>query len=176
MKRINAQSGYTLLEMLIAVTLFIVIVVGVISIFISIHRAQTRAEASRILQENLRYATEVMVTEISEGMIDYSRYSDPISNPIQSVDETTGLFLTDYDFYMDNGRLIMSTVGGQGGTELANLTDTSVEVTELTFIILPASPTEDMQEMVTFYLSATSTKEDFVEMDIQTTESTRVYN
>ena len=58
------QSGVTLLEMLVAVSLFSVVVLAATGIFKMVTEGQRNAIAAQNIQENMRYAFEAMSKEI----------------------------------------------------------------------------------------------------------------
>lgn len=61
------STGFTLLEMIAALGVFSVVIVIFSSTFLSLLNAERRAQASAGVQDNLRFALEVMSKEIRTG-------------------------------------------------------------------------------------------------------------
>jgi len=82
------QHGLSLVELLIAMALGLLLMTGVISIFISAKQGYTNQDATSQLQENARFALEMMTREIR--MAGYGGCSDAIS-VANTLDGYTGL-------------------------------------------------------------------------------------
>ena len=68
MKRIPKHiRGFTLIEIIIAMTIFSIIMVSVLSIFLFSSQMSSRVEMNRIMQENIKNVTE----DIAENMRRY---------------------------------------------------------------------------------------------------------
>jgi type II secretory pathway pseudopilin PulG len=68
MKKNQKQNGYSLVEIMVAVSLFAFEIIIVLSIFQMVNKSQKNAIASQNIQENLRYAFEVMSKELRQAV------------------------------------------------------------------------------------------------------------
>ncbi|MCX6796416.1 MAG: hypothetical protein NTW06_02865 [Candidatus Falkowbacteria bacterium] len=69
MKKKQTQNGYSLLEIVVATSLFAFVMLMTLSIFQSVNEGQKSAIASQNIQENLRFALEVISKEIRQAVI-----------------------------------------------------------------------------------------------------------
>ena len=168
MKSRQRQNGFTLVEILVAVAIFLIVLVVIVAIFGSLHQAQLRSEAERILQENLRFTVDIMAKEIRNGQIDFgpNGYNGDTTLPKNE------LFLSDYSFYLNNGTVYFEPVGG----EAEALTGERVEITDLRFYIHPSdlALVGQNQERVTLFIAGRDEQEEEIEMSIQTTIASRI--
>lgn len=67
-KIVLKNNGYGLIDMIVAIGLFAFMMVMVLSIFQSINEAQKTVMSAQNIQENLRYALEVMSKEIRQAI------------------------------------------------------------------------------------------------------------
>lgn len=67
-----ARNGFTLIEMLIAMTIFVVFMGVLINSYSSIVRGQREANDYRILYSEARNVFEIVIQEFRDGMIDYA--------------------------------------------------------------------------------------------------------
>ena len=65
----NGRAGFTLLELLIAISIFSILVVVVAGIYVAFSRAQAEVRASQRLLNDSQYAIEVMAREIRNNLI-----------------------------------------------------------------------------------------------------------
>jgi len=68
------QTGFTLVEILVSLTIFVIVTVVSITAFIQIITAQRKADLSRMVYEEGRFFMEKMVKEIRNNTIDYAFY------------------------------------------------------------------------------------------------------
>ncbi len=89
----NKNKGFTLMEMLIAISIFVIFVVASLSIYSATLRASQETRALTSVQKEAQFMMQVMAKRIrtSHIMYDYSGYSPSISNP------TTILALEDFN-------------------------------------------------------------------------------
>jgi len=76
-KQASSQLGLSLVELLIAMALSLILMTGVISIFISAKQGYSNQDATAQVQENARFALDIMTREIR--MAGYGGCSDAIS-------------------------------------------------------------------------------------------------
>ncbi|MFH1207284.1 MAG: prepilin-type N-terminal cleavage/methylation domain-containing protein [Patescibacteria group bacterium] len=78
---INNKKGFTLIEMIIALSIFVLILLIATNVFVIINRSQRKVAAAQKIQDDVRYMMEVMAQDIRLGRINYDFYSD-ISNGV----------------------------------------------------------------------------------------------
>ncbi len=155
----KTQKGFTLIEVLVAVTIFVLILVGVISIFLSLQRSQLRADDMRATQDNLRYITEVMASDIRDH--DIPAEADFLSNE---------LTLGDTYYYVDDEVLYREV-----GAVAARLSNADVDITRMSVYVVNPESVEPEQGRVTVVLEAQSTDKYETTLAIQATISSLVY-
>lgn len=96
MKKSSTPRGFTLVEIMVAVSLFIVVAFIVTSAFTSFAEANRRAQATRISVDNLNFAMESIVLKMREGN-DY-RCGDDYECPNSPSETVT--------FLADNGKTV----------------------------------------------------------------------
>lgn len=74
-KNINNKKGFTLVELLIAICIFMMFIVVATDAFIQIIRAQKSANETRLMYSELRNFTDYLNNELREGGIDYFCYN-----------------------------------------------------------------------------------------------------
>ena len=69
MRKLRQQknTGFTLLEMIVAIGVFIVVVTISLSAFLNVHDIQLKMSAFRAANDNINFAIETMVRDIEEG-------------------------------------------------------------------------------------------------------------
>lgn len=75
----SQNKWFTLIEIIISITILSVIMVSVFSIYWNLISINKKLEVSRAIQENTKSITESIATSIRNNWIDYSRYNT--SNP-----------------------------------------------------------------------------------------------
>ncbi|MBI2099484.1 type II secretion system protein [Candidatus Uhrbacteria bacterium] len=68
------SKGFTLVEMLVAVSLFSIVVAATADLYLAISRAQKSVRARQRLGSEARFAAELISREIRAGTIDYAAY------------------------------------------------------------------------------------------------------
>ncbi|MCX6800202.1 MAG: prepilin-type N-terminal cleavage/methylation domain-containing protein [Candidatus Falkowbacteria bacterium] len=140
------NKGITLMEMLVAIAIFSVTIVSVTQIFILVLDGQQNALAARNIQENMRYAFEIMSKELRMARINTSTYLDPNVCPDMSVgrvydngqfaDTSAGLLrVRNYHdecvkYYLEDGRIKVDRDGVS-----AFLTPNEIRVNRLEFVV-----------------------------------------
>lgn len=82
MKKINNKKGFTLVELLIAMSIFMVFILVVSNSFIDIIRAQKTANETRSMYSELRNLIDLVNNEMREGSVDFFCYNqDILVNP-----------------------------------------------------------------------------------------------
>jgi len=74
-KKFANKSWFTLIEMIVSVTILSIIMLSIFVIYKNIVYANKKLELDRIIQENSRNIVETLATEIREKGINYNYYS-----------------------------------------------------------------------------------------------------
>lgn len=75
MKKFFNKSWFTLIEMVVSITILSIIMLSIFVIYKNIVYANKKLELDRIIQENSRNIMESLATEIREKWINYNYYS-----------------------------------------------------------------------------------------------------
>lgn len=177
----NNHSGFTLVELLVAITLFSLVIGGAVNILFSSIASQRRTLAQRQLISEASFLQEYMgrairqakkelvtpatcLTGVGTGYNYEVTYSGQGLKFINQQDQCEEL-------YVDNGRLKEALDGVS-----QFLTPDEITVADLKFSVTGASQTDNLQPKVTFYLdlkTAGQKAESQVELKTQTTISER---
>jgi len=191
------QSGFTLIEMVVAIAIFSIAIVIVVGIFVASFRAQQKSSAILKAQAEARYALEVMTRKIRDNYINYDYYYTERTGDLTLHDPEYELALKD----LDGTQTVFSKVNTcadsasspciemthSGTTQL--LTGQGLKVSNLTFYISPLAdpfdpfeagfdPLSGNQPKVTIVMTLESigtTPERIATVYVQTTVSTRYY-
>jgi type II secretory pathway component PulJ len=148
MSRIKSQGGVSLLELVVAVAIFVVITLASIQTFKMVVDGQRNALAAQNVQENMRYALEKISKEIRMAQIsdeDCEQLFSPKAKADKKVFNLTGpnkdvLYFKNQDgvcvaYYLANGRLESTIeVGGHGYSDF--LTPAKIQVSNLKFNVV----------------------------------------
>ncbi len=191
--KIQKSKGFTLMEMVVAVAIFIIVMTAVIGVFIAILRVQRRTQAMQVTQQDARWAMETVARYARMNKIRYCGenycHCDGINTPCPMVAdhpesdkfiEAEALYLEGAYFKRSDDKLEMST---DGGTTWSNITPAKVSLEDLKFYIYPyKNPYEsggpDEQSRITILMKTKSIgakPEEEVVINLQTTMSTRAY-
>ncbi|MFZ4631736.1 MAG: PilW family protein [Patescibacteria group bacterium] len=181
------KSAFTLIEVLISVTLFAVIILSVTSIFKLAIDGQRNAIATQNVQESLKYFLEVTAKEIRMAQKD--RGVCGMSNPnsiffITEEDEGDILSFKNYygecvKYYLadDNGikRFQISRQAPASALRVDFISPEKIKINDLHFI--PSSNSSTTQPMITINLNASSIGNTQFESDmtLQTSVTSRYY-
>lgn len=87
----GASPGFTLMEIVVAMFIFMLASVIIADIFVNVQRAQARLRASQTASTNARYLLDVLAREIRADTVDYAGYA---GNTVPSrIDESSELKL-----------------------------------------------------------------------------------
>ncbi|MFH1508735.1 MAG: type II secretion system protein [bacterium] len=100
MKSFKKQFGFSTMEMLVAVTIFAIVVTVVTSTFIWIIRSKEKTETLTKVEQDARFTLDTIARTVRERFIDYNAYAggetsdticstinleDPSQNPVQII-------------------------------------------------------------------------------------------
>ncbi len=143
----SRNGGFTLIEILIVVSLIGVMSIAITQVFMSILRSQSKGEIIKGVKQNGDYAYSVMESMIRNAQ----EVTDPTSCGSQ-VDEISIKNPDDYitRFYCTSGAV--SLVASQSGTSNFFLTNSDVDASACHFIV-NCPPTSPKYVWMTFTLS-----------------------
>jgi len=187
-KIIKNKSGFSLLEMLVAVTVFSVTVVSSTQIFSMIVTGQRGSMAAANLQESMHYAFESIAKEIRGAVVSNGECSSLIAPEPEAVNKvyntTTNAegdvlyFKNSNDvctaYYLNNG-----TVTVVRGNNIAPTTSSKVTVSNLDFVMVDDSigAFHSVQPRITMRLEVEADGKGITKqkMEMQSTISGRYY-
>ena len=163
------QKGFTLVEILVASSIFAMLILIVTGIFLGVVGAQRKTVAVRTLQDSVRFVIEAMSRDIRTGY-DFSlfqnelRFTSTIGGGIQQVS------------YRLNGSVLEKGVSdGMGGYTFSALTPGNLTVDYLNFYLSGQPPGDQRQPRITVTLGATAGQGiQETKINVQTTLSQRL--
>jgi len=145
---LRGQAGFTLVELMVAMSIFLLILVGIFQVFDPSHRAYQTSERKLDVQQNARVAMDTMARQIRmtgyfPENIDTDTAND-LSNRIQAASESALAIAGDLDgsgasnaftFCLDNTglRRVRGAIGTAASYTCANGQLLAESVTALTF-------------------------------------------
>lgn len=149
------NKGFILLEMIVAVGVFSIAILLASSSFLSLQSAEKKAQSAVDLQNNLRFALEVMAKEIRTGDM-YHCALDSGANPQDCVSGGSSLTfknsLGESVIYRKIGSSIQKS--SNGGIIFQPLTSTDVLVEDLSFYVVGSPSNDDLQPRITITVKA----------------------
>jgi prepilin-type N-terminal cleavage/methylation domain-containing protein len=199
-RRRSSSAGFTLMEMLVAISLFSLIIATAADIFMMASRSQRKVFDLQAMQASSRFTIEAIVREIRTGTIDYNYYFGR-GNGMQMPERALALIGSDelpikfYTSDQSNEQYCQDELSRPcllvevGSYDPAPLSPRGVRVRSVDFFISPdSSPFEynvstsgydsDVQPSVTVLLSLESVGRKSGErtyLDLQTTATSRKY-
>jgi len=132
LKRINSSSkGFTLVELLVAISVFVAAVTSISAIYIAIIRSQQKSNIQRLTQQDARYAIETITREVrmaTGGIRDGVNY--PAIYVLNNQNNQT-LVITTTNY--ENGQVEQKTFKLENGQITVNgdpITSNKLKVTE----------------------------------------------
>lgn len=171
------MRGFTLLESLVATTVFAISIVSMIGVYLSVQRLNQQSASLQALQQNGRFIMEDLSKTIRNGAIDYANYGATIVQPSVSL-----LYLLD----QEGKKITVRKVGDnltleRVGIGTSNYNSREVRVLSFSAFVWPDSnpiPAGNEQPTVTIYLELESNINPKVvlRLPMQTTITTRQYD
>ena len=180
------SAGFTLVEMLVSIAIFVTSITSISAIFMYANRSQRATEAISEVQSDARFAMEVMAQQIRRGSVDYSssEYGGEIDSNPQDV-----LVLRDsannqiwFKRALSEGRGIIQM--SEDGNTWYDISPSDINVNLLKFYIFPLtnpflqSSISNNQPLVTIIMSTSSNEavgQNLLPTFLQTTVSSRQY-
>jgi prepilin-type N-terminal cleavage/methylation domain-containing protein len=170
-------QGFTLIEILVSVAVFLVASILGVGTLLSMTNAQNKAMAIRAAMDNIGFGFEVMTKEIRTGEsfhcgisnFDYSTNPRDCAGGGPSFTFINALGST-VTYRAENGRLEKSS---DGGTTFLPLTAPEVDVERIRFYVEGSSPSDTLQPKVTMVMGVKSGVRLPAEIDLQTTITQR---
>jgi len=178
------QNGYTLIEILVAITIFFVIIAGPTSFFISSIRGQIRSLASREIIDNSSYILEYISRSLRMAKKDLtgdcistgSNYENPESSDISKIRFLNYNSLCQ-EFSLVSGQLKERKSTNASSTNFGDysaLTSSDLEITLLKFQLSGQTQEDDFQPKITLLYEITRINQpEFPRIKFQTTISQR---
>jgi len=176
--KITNQIGTTLFELVVAMSIFVILILAVTSIYQLVYQSQRNAIDARNTQESMRYVMEVFSKELRSAKRDGNVFTAGICANVADgqIYDTTGSVLNFRNYkdqcmrYYLNGNSLMVN----RGAVTASATPNEIKVSNLQFVVQGITE----QARVTFKadveaLNRTGNKQ---QLKIQTTVSSRYYD
>ncbi len=168
------NKGFTIIEMVVAVGVFAIVITILLAAFLNISSIQKRAEAQRIINDNLNFSLETMMREIRAG----SNYCDPSLLSCFSdrfVFKSSSAGNPVFVYKLNNNRIERSV---DGGINFIPLTAPEVKIINLIFIVSGEKsndnpPADGLQPRVTIVITGSAGEKNVINLNLQTTISQR---
>lgn len=144
----NKKAGFTLVELMVSVSVFVVIMTISMGSILSIFDANKKSQSLRTVMDNLNYTMEAMTRTIRFGT-HYHCDLNPIYNPITSthdcVSGASSIAVLAPDntntvtYRLSNGFIVRTNTSINGGADY-NVTSSDVTITNLTFRVIGSTP------------------------------------
>ena len=167
MKKIK-NSGFTLIELMVALGVFMVVMTITLSAFLNIIDIQKKTEAFRKVNDNLNFAMEAMMREIREG----TKYcpSGCASGSFSFTNKDADLIKYELDTG-GNGGYVKRTKG----LDIIRMTSDGIKITNLSFSVRGNGTGDKLQPLVTISISGESGEKEKLKssLNLQATVSQR---
>jgi len=166
-----ATRGYTLIEILVAISIFFVVIAAPSGFFVSALKGQQKALASQELLDNVSYALEYMSRSL--------RMAKKDDNKLNYATTTQGIKFRNYqdkyqEFYLEDGRIKEDKTGY---AQPLFLTSNDIEISKFEISIKGETQEDIIQPRVTLLLEAIGNRPAIASLQpvirIQTTISQR---
>ena len=189
LKRNFGNSGFTLMEIIVATTVFVIVVTSVLVLFNFVLRINRQVQATRQASQGSRNFTEILSREIRNGKIDYTSSECNSATYADAQNYTLGIVSYSGDklcFTLDKASGILylrREIGTEVITESVNPENFTINPDTFNFIVRPSTDpfggsNQGIQPMVTIVAEFEVYKGGPYETIIpyQTTISTDVYD
>lgn len=182
-EELSGQSGFTLLEVVVAMSLFVFTILGATAIFQAVVNSQRNAIAAQNIQESMRYAFEVISKEVRMAQLNTGGCGSAVNSIYNkmTVNGDDALYFKNKNgdcvvYYLQDGALMV-----QRGGFIASTTPSRVRITNLSFYIEdnPAGSSVFLQPVVVVNVAAETADakaQDKQKMIVRTAISSRKYH
>jgi prepilin-type N-terminal cleavage/methylation domain-containing protein len=155
--KFKKQSGFTLIEMLIAVSLFVIVVTISIGAILSVFDANRKSQASKTVVDNLNLSIENMTRTIRFGGNYHCGSGGTLSSPQNCTDNTNGdtfLAVTFYDKNLARNVIVAYRLNGNAiemsydGGSFIPITATEANIQILKFRVFGSATSDNVQPYV----------------------------
>jgi len=170
-KNNNNNTGYTIIETMIAISLFLVIVTIGLGALLNANALHKRSQSTRSIMDNLSFIMEDMSRNIRTGSnyycnsdladvkFGYSSSNCPSSNyaiAFESSNGDKGNYEDQWGYYIENDGSLRKTING--GISSLILTPSEIKIDNTSgFTVVGAESSDTLQPLVTIRLSGTIT-------------------
>lgn len=176
---LNSHKGFTLIEMVVAVSLFTVVMLSSMGAIISMIDANRKAQSLRIVMDNLNFAVENITRTMRVG-VDYHCGVLGDYNTPRDCAQDGDSFIAFKD--SDNQLLIFQLNDGQiersedGGATYLSITSPEINIQELRFFVLGSENSDQLQPRVLMIVRGTAgtVQKTQTTFNLQTTISQRL--
>lgn len=157
--RFKFNRGFTLIEMIVAVSVFVVVMVSGIGALVSMIDANRKAQAMRIVMDNMNFSLENITRSMRVG-VDYhcGAFGDLNTTRDCAVDGDSFIAFTNSAgerviFRLNNGRIEKSE---DLGASYLSITAPEITIEELRFFVQGSSETDNLQPKVLVIVRGTA--------------------
>ncbi len=183
----NPKSGFTVIEAVVATSVFAFVIVSVLGVYLSALQLDKKTRSQRAVAQSARFIMEYLAKEVRNGSINYSSFPGSIApadcTPAAACQDLyiKNLASEIEHIYRSGDNLVLTKDAGSP----SNLNPAGVKVTNLKFYVRPAgdpftaAKNYNDQPYVTVVLELTSNygaqQIDIAKMNLQTTLTERSY-
>jgi prepilin-type N-terminal cleavage/methylation domain-containing protein len=135
--KIKNKKGFTIIELLVAISIFVTMILSITEIFAKVNEGQRHAIAAQNIQESMRYAFEVIAKEIRMAKLDEGGACIGAGHLYEENAEGTSLKFLNYHnecvtYYLDGSALAVDrddykAYASPGTVVVSNLIFSSVD-------------------------------------------------
>ncbi|MDP3988756.1 MAG: type II secretion system protein [bacterium] len=186
--RSHNTQGFTLIEMMVSVSLFVIAATIGLGALLIINDAYRKTKAQQVAIDNVNFAMETMTRSIRTGTLYFCGWSDD-PNPIECNEPTDAFSYKDIFKRVVVYRLFVDPSTGRGsiqscastqfvscinGDDFVELTAPDIDITELSFYVLDATYTQGQPRLVLIIRGIAGMKEkERTPFSVQTTVTAR---
>ena len=179
------QKGFTLIEALVATSLFAVVVSSVMGVYLYTLKINRRTDVIRLAAENARFISEFLTKEIRNGQILYSGSAPSPCNTFAASGTTLAIVNIDGDtecFYSSGTNLMVAKNAGGSLLAPVQLNDSKIKINNLKFFVAPncnpytAGARTEPQVTITAQVQSNPNPIDNITIPLQTTVSIPKYD
>jgi len=188
METIKNNRGFTLLELLVTTTIFVLLITLVVDIFITTQDRQKRIAAEEDALNTSRLLMEWLSQEVRTGAPDYSLAFPANTLNLINQDGQKEIFQKSVDATPCAPGVSSCLVYSNNGFDWLTISGSSLEIEALNFYVYPTVDPftydrvlpgfkSNLQPRVSIYLKARAVNSDWpIEVETQTSISSRVYS